>query len=515
MSHHHHQQESLNIVELIESNPITKLTETYNVKLLDKMKSNFTDFERQIFLTSFYCYLNYDKAKDFVVDLDNIWKWLGFTQKIDAKRLLEKHFVIDIDYKSSALGVTKANNNDSIDEDDNNLALNLEHKQKKGSGGQNIKKFMLNIRCFKSYCLKAGTKKASQIHEYYMKMEEIVQEVVDEESVELRLQIENKNNELKEKEKEIESHKNELKNVDKEKCLLRETTLLSQFPDNVQCIYIGLIDDVISSNKDEPLIKFGCSNFISDRVKIHKTTYTNFRLCAAYRVCNKTQVENAMKIHPVLMKQLRKLKIKKTEHNEILSIKTVPIDKIDEIIRVIIQNIEYTPENYTKLLEENDTLKKEIELLKVYTPENYAKMIVENENINRENQLLQEKIEDENKTKHQVFTKLVKEKNILYNKFVKPKPQSCLLNDDTDEKYNMERAKKQEDGFYYFPEGAFSQLFGTRQEVWEGIAYKTVGLLIKKDLIIGAEGVIVSKRKAITAAADNRLITYMKKIGKV
>jgi len=488
MSHNHPQ---LNIVELIENNPITKLTETYNVKLLDKMKSNFTDFERQIFLTSFYCYLNYDKTKDFVVDLDDVWKWLGFSSKQNAIRLLEKNFKIDEDY--------------------NNLALNLADKRKKSNeGGQNIIKFMLNIRCFKSYCLKAGTKKASQIHEYYMKMEEIVQEVVDEESSELRLQIENKNNELKEKEKEIESHKNELKNVDKEKCLLRETTLLSQFPDNVQCIYIGMIDDVISSNKDEPLIKFGCSNFISDRVKIHKTTYTNFRLCAAYRVSNKTQVENAMKNHPVLMKQLRKLKIKKIEHNEILSIKTVPIDKIDEIIRVIIQNIEYTPENYTKILEANDNLKREIELLKVYTPENYAKMIVENENIKRENQLLQEKIEDENKTKHQVFTKLVKEKNILYNKIVETKPSN-----ETNIIVKMERAIKQEDGFYYFPEGVFSQLFGTRQEVWEGIAYKTVGLLKKKDLMIGAEGDIVSKRKAVTAAADNRLMTYMKKNGKI
>jgi hypothetical protein len=76
--------EELNIVELIERNPITRLTDTYNVKLLEKIKCIFTDFERQLFLTSFYCYLNYDKTKDFVVDLDNVWKWLGFTQKVSA-----------------------------------------------------------------------------------------------------------------------------------------------------------------------------------------------------------------------------------------------------------------------------------------------------------------------------------------------------------------------------------------------------------------------------------------------
>jgi len=62
--------EQLNIVDLIERNPITKLTDTYNVKLLDKIKSKFSEFEQQLFISSFYCYLNYDKTVDFVIDLD-------------------------------------------------------------------------------------------------------------------------------------------------------------------------------------------------------------------------------------------------------------------------------------------------------------------------------------------------------------------------------------------------------------------------------------------------------------
>ena len=90
---------SLNIVELIENNPITKLSSTYNGKLLTKIQDNFTKFEQQLFVTSFYCYLNCDEKNDFVVDLDNVWKWLGFTRKDNAKRLLEKFFTKDIDYK--------------------------------------------------------------------------------------------------------------------------------------------------------------------------------------------------------------------------------------------------------------------------------------------------------------------------------------------------------------------------------------------------------------------------------
>jgi hypothetical protein len=93
--------EDLNIVDLIENNPITKLSGNYNSKMLTKIQQNFTIFEQQLFVTSFYCYLNYDQKKDFVIDLDNVWKWLGFSQKIKAKNLLEKNFTLDIDYKIS------------------------------------------------------------------------------------------------------------------------------------------------------------------------------------------------------------------------------------------------------------------------------------------------------------------------------------------------------------------------------------------------------------------------------
>ena len=99
----------LNIVELIENHPISKLTCTYNVKLLDKIKTNFSDTEQQLFIGSFYCYLNYDTKKDFVVDLDNVWKWIGFSQKYNAERMLESLFVFDTDYKLFAPPIGGAN----------------------------------------------------------------------------------------------------------------------------------------------------------------------------------------------------------------------------------------------------------------------------------------------------------------------------------------------------------------------------------------------------------------------
>jgi len=88
----------LNIVDLIENNPIARLTNTYQNKLLSKIKDNFNDTEQQLFISSFYCYLNHNKT-DFIIDLDNVWSWLGFSQTDAAKRVLEKNFKLDIDYK--------------------------------------------------------------------------------------------------------------------------------------------------------------------------------------------------------------------------------------------------------------------------------------------------------------------------------------------------------------------------------------------------------------------------------
>ena len=129
----------------------------------------------------------------------------------------------------------------------------------------------MNIKTFKSLCLKAGTKKADQIHEYYIKLEETLQEVINEESNELRLQLEQNTLQLE----------NHFINSQKEKEVLRERTILEQFSNNVQCVYYGQIDDV--SNSNEPLIKFGNSNFLCDRVKSHKRTFTPLRILNAQR----------------------------------------------------------------------------------------------------------------------------------------------------------------------------------------------------------------------------------------
>ena len=166
--------ENLNIAHLIEKNSITRLSKNYENKFLMKIKENFNDNQQQLFVASFYCFLNYDKKNDFVIDFDNVWKWLGFTRKDSAKKLLEKFFTIEIDYKTVF----------------RQQAENL-------NGGRPKENIMLNVNTFKKFCLKADTKKADEVHDYYIKLEELLQETLNEETTELKLQLQNKEEENK------------------------------------------------------------------------------------------------------------------------------------------------------------------------------------------------------------------------------------------------------------------------------------------------------------------------------
>ena len=160
---------SVDIVELIESNPITKLSGDYQTKLVEKVKNNFTNYEQQLFLSSFYCYLKYDSKNDYVIDLDTVWQWLGFSQKIKAKQMLEKNFTINKDYKLLLYHAVKQTN--------------------QPKGGHNKEIFMLNVETFKKFCLKAGTKKADEVHDYFIKLENIMFEIAKEECEELKIQM--------------------------------------------------------------------------------------------------------------------------------------------------------------------------------------------------------------------------------------------------------------------------------------------------------------------------------------
>ena len=265
---------TLNIVELIEKNPITRLSNTYQSKLLTKIKNNFTDEDQQLFVASFYSYLNYNSKTDFVIDLDNVWKWLGFGQKDSAKKVLEKFFVINKDYNS---------------------LLRRSPEQKKGRGGHNKETFMLTINAFKRFCLKAETKKADQIHEYYIKLEETLHEVINEEGNELKTQVNQLKNTLTQSEQINKNSEKTIEKLKKDKELEKHNMLLREFATAGAIIYIIKVK---SYENGEYVIKIGESRRgIEARFNEHKSNYEESLILDCFSVKRSKDFESFIHNH--------------------------------------------------------------------------------------------------------------------------------------------------------------------------------------------------------------------------
>jgi hypothetical protein len=312
---------NFDIVSLIEDKNVCNLSNDYNNKLLNKIKEQFTENQQQLFVSSFYCYLKYNQTADFVVDLDTVWEWIGFSTKGHAKRTLEKYFTLEEDYKI--------------------VLTQLGKQGKHSNGGNNKETILMTVMTFKLFCIKSNTKKADEIHKYYVKLEQLLQETIYEESIELRLKLEK---------------------LTVEKNRLREQTILEQFPDNTQCIYYGYIDN--TNDKNEKLVKFGQTNNLTRRVSEHNKTFLNFRLVNAFRVENKQLIENAIKNHTIINKLRRSVLVGKVNHLELLVVDDINITELDNHIKNIIVSNEFTPEKFLSLTKENEKLSAEILLLK-------------------------------------------------------------------------------------------------------------------------------------------------------
>jgi hypothetical protein len=341
---------TINIVELIEKNPITKLSQKYNNLLLEKLQENFNTFEQQLFVSSFYCYLNFDKNVDFVVDLDDVWKWLGFTQKITARMMIESNFKLNVDYTVSIPEFKKSKQDQpsgGSDEEQSSEPL------KPKNGGQNKQTIKLTIRCFKLLCLKAQTKKAGEIHEYYMKMEETLHQILDTETSELRKQLEQSAAQLEQSAAQLDQA---TVTFTQEKKRAIEETLISQFPVNTQTIYFGTIDNTNTDN--EKLIKFGQTNDLATRVAHHHKKYNNFILTAAFRVTNRSEIENHIKSHPKIKRQLRTIEVNGKNKIEIIAYDNTnfTIARLTKHIEGIIHATMYNIENFNRLIQRNQEL---------------------------------------------------------------------------------------------------------------------------------------------------------------
>ena len=188
------------------------------------------------------------------------------------------------------------------------------------------------------------------------------------------------------------------------------------------------------------------SDFVSDPIGTLGDTASKIVDKVAETVVN--TIENAIKEHVLFIERHRTITIKNKKYIEIINADGLFVTTLDKTIKDIIVSIECTPENYTKIIEENKLLKKQLEQLN----EKY------------------EKDEEEQPV------------------FIKPRAFT-----------------RNKDGGYTVDGNIYETLTGSRTNVFDGKSYKTTGGLTKSDLIINKYGKILSRKKSISEKISNRL----------
>ena len=222
---------SINFTELVK-NSNTTLTLGLQTKIVDKLNETFSEQEQHWYVANLYMYMNYHATNDYPINLDDVFKMIGFANKGNAMKTIKSNFVENEDYKTSLLP-----------------------KEKSSWGGSGKEEIMLNIDTFKNLCMIAKTDKGKEIRKYYVKLENIYNEIIKEEIQEQKTLLENKD-------KLLENN-----------CELQRHNILLKEYSNSNYYIVYLIKVKTISDK-KWVLKIGESRMgITNRYKEHKSKY--------------------------------------------------------------------------------------------------------------------------------------------------------------------------------------------------------------------------------------------------
>jgi hypothetical protein len=223
------------------------------------------------------------KVLKFVINFDNIWKWIGFSTKGNAKTLLTKKFIENKDYlfdRPFEVAKGLSNNQNGVKET-----------------------ILLNVNTFKKLCMKASTKRADDICDYYLKMEMIMYKYTEEKMNSLTLMYEDTKNKL-------------YKFIEYDEELFWNENEISDY-NNKNVLYIAFIG--IFNN--ERIYKFGKSEQIYTReFKQHQKFFNIFKMKHVEECDNMSLIEKEFKKNLKSKNLLRNIEIKLNNITELLTI---------------------------------------------------------------------------------------------------------------------------------------------------------------------------------------------------
>ena len=138
--------ENIDFNQLVNGNN-NKLSINFQSKMIDSLNKNFTDEEQKWYIANLYIYMHYHPTNDYPINLENVFKMIGFANKGNAMKTIKTNFTKDEDYKTSFLP-----------------------KEKSSWGGSGSEQIMLNVDTFKNLCMIAKTEKGKQQLQYHYQL---------------------------------------------------------------------------------------------------------------------------------------------------------------------------------------------------------------------------------------------------------------------------------------------------------------------------------------------------------
>ena len=132
--------DTINFNELVKTSNNSILSDKLQSKMVKTLNQEFTEEEQRWYIANLYVYMHYHPTNDFPINLENVYKMIGFANKGNAMKTIKSNFVVDQDYKVVIFRTEK------------NLL-----------GGRPTEDIMLNVDTFKNLCMIVKTEKGKGV----------------------------------------------------------------------------------------------------------------------------------------------------------------------------------------------------------------------------------------------------------------------------------------------------------------------------------------------------------------
>lgn len=404
---------SINFTELVKNSNTTQSLKL-QTKMIDILNKEFTESEQQWYVANLYMYINYHPTNDYLINLEHVFKMIGFANKANAKRTLNNNFTENEDYKITV-----------ISRDD---------------GKFTTEDIMINTNTFKNLCMLAKTDKGKEIRKYYVKLENMNNQLIQEEIQEIK---DNQNKLIQKLESDTKQLLIDKDTEHKENIRINRHNILIEKFNHKKCVYIAELDENVN------LIKIGSTHNIAERIKDLCMKFGKCMFLQVYESDNFREIESNILHNEFVIKNRYKEAINNYQSKEVVKLTyEFNYKQLLEIVEKNVNNVSYlTPSELLKRYE-IDTENKKLDIIQtfikngnslsdilllfspsqknIYIENEKPNITIENENITIENIA----IKNENGKQDQVFEIKNNVDEIYKNKYTTnmraPKGQKIL-----------------------------------------------------------------------------------------